>query len=70
MKVNGTQTHELYKHLRVKSELYTKIGCDVKDVPWSFSKFLVNKKGDVVRHADGLTDVKSLEKEIKLILNV
>lgn len=57
IKVNGPESHALYQYLRkvkpkdmnaqgkIKGGLSTFLGNDIK---WNFTKFLVNKKGEVV----------------------
>ena len=45
--VNGKNTHDTYKFLRSKSELYDNVMNTAREIPWNFSKFLVDKYGQV-----------------------
>lgn len=47
--VNGQDCHEVYKFLRIGSELYDAATDTVKEIPWNFAKFLVDRNGKVVR---------------------
>ena len=44
IKVKGDETHPLYKYLTSKETDPKFAG----DIPWNFSKFLVNRKGEVI----------------------
>lgn len=58
--VKGKETNELYKHL--KSEKKGTIGDEIK---WNFTKFLVNRKGEVVGRYAPQTKPKQIEEDIK-----
>ena len=45
--VNGTNCHDIYKYLRMNSELYDQEKEMAKEIPWNFTKFLVDKNGKV-----------------------
>lgn len=62
--VNGDQTHPLYAHL--KSEEKGILGTE--SIKWNFTKFLVNKNGEVVARFAPQTTPEQLEKEISAIL--
>ena len=48
--VNGEECHDVWKWLRVNSELYNKKKQKTNEIPWNFSKFLVNKEGKVLKY--------------------
>ena len=48
IEVNGANCHEVYKFLRKQSELYDQGKDTVKEIPWNFSKFLVDRNGKVI----------------------
>ena len=61
--VNGDDAHPLYRYL--KSEKSGLLGSSIK---WNFTKFLVDRSGQVVaRHAPTATP-ESLKKEIEALL--
>ena len=43
--VNGPHTHEVYRFLRRNSPLYDKKKDQVQNIPWNFTKFLVDSEG-------------------------
>ena len=47
VEVNGPNAHDLYKYLRINSELYSEDSAKSKVVPWNYSKFLINQQGKV-----------------------
>ena len=48
--VNGEDSHEVFRYLRRNSPLYDEKSDTVKNIPWNFSKFLVDSKGQVVEY--------------------
>lgn len=63
IKVNGANEHPLYTYLKEKQG-----GLLVKSIKWNYTKFLVNKDGDVVNRYGSKDSIKSIEKDIvKLI---
>lgn len=58
--VKGKETNSLFKHL--KSEKKGTIGEEIK---WNFTKFLVNRKGEVVGRYAPQTKPKQIEEDIK-----
>ena len=48
--VNGDNTHEVYRFLRRHSPLYDPKTNTVQNIPWNFTKFLVNSDGQVVEY--------------------
>jgi glutathione peroxidase len=62
--VNGNNTHPLYQHL--KDEAPGLLGS--KKIKWNFTKFLVNKNGDVIKRFAPTVTPEKLESEIKAAL--
>ncbi len=62
--VNGEQTHPLYAHLKSKEKGIL----GTESIKWNFTKFLVNKGGEVVARFAPQTTPEQLEKEITAIL--
>ncbi|GAF19038.1 glutathione peroxidase family protein [Bacillus sp. JCM 19046] len=62
--VKGKHADPLYKHL--KSEKKGTIGEEIK---WNFTKFLVNRKGEVIERYAPQTKPKQIEDDIKNALN-
>ena len=64
IEVNGDGTHPLYKHL--KSSAKGIMGTE--RIKWNFTKFLVNREGDVVARFGSQTKPADIEREIKALL--
>lgn len=64
IKVNGDDTHPLYVHL--KSEQPGILGSEM--IKWNFTKFLVDKEGNVVQRFGSSTKPKALEEDIEKLL--
>lgn len=62
--VNGDEAHPLYKFL--KSEAKGLLGSE--NIKWNFTKFLVNKEGEVVKRYAPNTEPKDIAKDIKALL--
>ena len=62
--VNGTNTHPLYKFL--KSEAPGMLGSE--GIKWNFTKFLVDKDGNVVRRYASTDTPQSIEKDVAAAL--
>jgi glutathione peroxidase len=62
--VNGENTHPIYKYLKenVKGLLNS------KDIKWNFTKFLVDKNGDVVKRFAPIKKPLSMKKDIEELL--
>lgn len=43
---------------------------DIRPMEWNFEKFLINCKGEVVRHHDSATDVQLIAADIEALLYV
>ena len=63
IEVNGSNTHPLYEYL--KSE---KTGILTEAIKWNFTKFLVDKEGEIVQRFGPQEDAKTIEKALKEIL--
>lgn len=68
IEVNGENTHDVFKYLRVNSELHDeKEG--TKEIPWNFSVFLVDREGKVRGFYPPHVKPTSLGEEIEKLLN-
>jgi glutathione peroxidase len=66
IEVNGPNSHEVYKFLRVNAaDLKDASSDDIKQIPWNFSKFLVNREGKVIGFYPPTIDPAGLESIIK-----
>ncbi|KAK3434368.1 hypothetical protein EUGRSUZ_D01857 [Eucalyptus grandis] len=63
--VNGANADPLYKHLKS-----SKGGFFGDGIKWNFSKFLVDKEGNVVNRYAPTTSPLSFEKDVKKLLGV
>lgn len=61
--VNGEQAHPLFKFL--KNE---KGGLLTKDIKWNFTKFLIDKNGNVVERFAPTTTPESIKNKIKALI--
>ena len=61
--VNGPQAHPLYKYLR--SQKKNILG---DNIPWNFTKFLVDQKGNVLQRYEPSFEPEKLGKEIERLL--
>ena len=67
--VNGPATNEVFKFLRANTPEFNSKGSDqLKQIPWNFSKFLVNKEGKVVAFYDTKISPSKLKSKILQIL--
>lgn len=62
--VNGSDAHPLFQHL--KKEAPGVLGS--KNIKWNFTKFLVDREGNVVKRFGSSTKPKDIEKDIKALL--
>ncbi|MFS7913966.1 putative glutathione peroxidase [Helianthus anomalus] len=56
VKVNGSNTEPLYKYLKANGG-----GLMGTTIKWNFTKFLINKKGEVIRRYGARTEPSSIE---------
>jgi len=61
--VNGDKANEAWQYLRNNSDL------EGGDIPWNFSKFLVNKDGDVVAFYPPTRSPSSIKDDIKTLVS-
>lgn len=61
--VNGANTHPIYKYL--KSQKKSLLGSDIS---WNFTKFLIDKEGNVVKRYLPNTKPQDLKKDIEKLL--
>ena len=66
IEVNGENEHPLYTYLK-KQQLSTTYK-NKEDIKWNFTKFLVDKNGNVVKRYDPTFDPKNIEKDLKEII--
>lgn len=59
--VNGDDAHPLYKHLKSKASGF--LGSET--IKWNFTKFLVDKEGNVVKRFGSSTEPNEIEKDIE-----
>ncbi|MEP5765041.1 MAG: glutathione peroxidase [Halieaceae bacterium] len=64
IEVNGSATDPLYKHL--KQQAPGALG--TKGIKWNFTKFLVNREGEVLKRFAPATTPAQLETEIEALL--
>ena len=64
IEVNGDHTHPLYIFL--KSEATGFLG--TKSIKWNFTKFLIDKKGNVIERYSSITKPKEIAKDIEILL--
>jgi glutathione peroxidase len=62
--VNGTNSHPLYKHL--KSEVKGLLGTE--RIKWNFTKFLINRDGEVIGRFGSQKKPADIESEIMALL--
>ena len=63
IEVNGENAHPLYKMLKEQAS-----GFFSKKIKWNFTKFLIDRKGNVVKRLSPATEPTRLEKYIENIL--
>ncbi|MEA1982777.1 MAG: glutathione peroxidase [Campylobacterota bacterium] len=61
--VNGDDTHPLYRYLKDNAD-----GFITDTIKWNFTKFLVDKNGQVIKRYSPSTTPKSIEKDINSLL--
>lgn len=61
--VNGVDAHPLYKYLTHEAPRV-----EHADIDWNFTKFLVNKDGQVIKRYSPKTEPKDLKKDVEAML--
>lgn len=64
IEVNGDNTHPLYRYL--KAEAKGLLGSE--KIKWNFTKFLVNRDGEVIKRYSPNTEPKDIAADIKALL--
>lgn len=64
IEVNGDNTHELFKYLKAQAPGI--LGSE--SIKWNFTKFLVNRKGEVIKRYAPTTKPEAIEADIKKLL--
>lgn len=64
IEVNGDQAHPLYKYL--KKEARGVLGTE--KIKWNFTKFLINKDGQVVKRFAPTSKPQAIEKHVRALL--
>lgn len=62
--VNGDGTHPLYTYLKSQEKGFL----GTEGIKWNFTKFLVDKNGNVVKRVASLTKPEDMTKEIEALL--
>ena len=68
--VNGPNSCEAFKYLRINSELNDKKKKEVKEIPWNFAKFIVNSEGKVLSYHNPRTEPVALIPDIEKCLGL
>ena len=58
--VNGANCNDVYKYLRVNSELYDAAKKQAKEIPWNFAKFIIDSEGKVLKYFGPKDDLEEL----------
>ncbi|KRX08487.1 Thioredoxin-like fold [Pseudocohnilembus persalinus] len=63
--VNGENTNDVYKFLRVNSPLYNSDTQKAKNIPWNFAKFLLNGEGKVIKYYEPIVNPQDIKNDIQ-----
>ena len=61
--VNGSNTHPIYKYLKNQEK-----GIFTKDIKWNFTKFLIDRNGNVVKRYSPTTSPLKIKEDLDKIL--
>lgn len=64
IEVNGDGTHPVYQYLKKQAP-----GLLGKSIKWNFTKFLIDKQGNVIKRFAPLTPPEKLDKQIEELLS-
>jgi len=67
--VNGPETHEVFRFLRANSNLYDQKSQTIQEIPWNFTKFLVDADGKVLKFYTPTTKPHEMEKDLEDLLS-
>jgi glutathione peroxidase len=68
MEANGKEAHPLFRYLRRNSELYDEQRGVTGNLPWSWSKFLVDSEGQVVQFYQPEIYPETITPDVKRLL--
>ena len=61
--VNGSNTHPIYKYLKEQEK-----GLLTKDIKWNFTKFLIDKEGNLIKRYSPTTSPLKIKTDIEKLL--
>ena len=61
--VNGSNTHPIYKYLKDQEK-----GIITKDIKWNFTKFLIDRDGNVIKRYSPTKSPLKIKEDIEKIL--
>ena len=62
--VNGENAHPLYKYLKAQKSGFL----GTESIKWNFTKFLINKDGEVIKRFGSTTKPEEIEEDIQKLL--
>ena len=65
VEVNGNDAHPIFKFIKEQKKGFM----GTESIKWNFSKFLLNKNGEVIKRYGSLDVPENLENDIKELLN-
>ena len=65
VEVNGSDAHPIFKFIKEQKKGFM----GTESIKWNFSKFLLNKNGEVIKRYGSLDVPENLEGDIKQLLN-
>ena len=65
VEVNGNDAHPIFKFIKEQKKGFM----GTESIKWNFSKFLLNKNGEVIKRYGSLDIPENLENDIKELLN-
>jgi glutathione peroxidase len=68
IQVNGPNAHDIFKYVRYNSKLLDSKGLMAKEIPWNFTKFLLDRNGQVVAFYGPNDGVKLMYEKIEELL--
>ena len=63
--VNGPETHQVFRFLRANTDLFDEKSKKIQEIPWNFTKFLVDADGNVVKYFGPPNKPAEMEKDIE-----
>ena len=69
MEANGEEAHPIFIYLRINSVLHDRKARMTFDLPWSWSKFLVDEQGRVMKFYPPQVYPTMIESDILFLLN-